>query len=358
MSKSRNLTTQKPASEFDFAYPWAYFALNDGVLSASSASVANDARANTLANWNKGAAIEREWSTRQGFYTPDGVDNFMGLLRANDSGAFDSVLTVGSGLMLIGMQIAVPRAPIAQTIFTLGCGQTSSFNLGVTIGINTSNQLQCQVRTSQDADQNAVHAIAAVVDGGAAVSITGLSSAGTTATASCSTTPAVGDYVSIYGITNDTKWNGIHRVTAVTAGVSFDFIVSDAPASPAVGTISYAKVGNVWNVIFLVDNRPGNRTINHYRQLASSLSIDPTVGTATAMGVNTAASIGFSHGTSPTNPGAWIGRNARTSNFEYGAFCLRRLLIVNYGASPPVDLVTRVIPRLHRNGMIPSFGVE
>jgi len=85
-----------------------------------------------------------------------------------------------------------------------------------------------------------------LVDGYTTASVTTLTSAAGTATATipANATLVTGNYVTISGA-NEVDYNGTFQIT-VTNSTTFTYTVLNSPTSPATGTILYAKAGLQW----------------------------------------------------------------------------------------------------------------
>lgn len=358
MARSRIHTALQSRSELSLAYPWAWLPLDEGGGDGTGTAVvvANDSRATPLVDFNLGTAVSEQWSLRPGFFTTDGATDYISQAQADDAAALQSVFQLGTGSMLIGLQVAVPLAAARRTILHIGSGAAGTTDYGVMLiaeSSATNTRLLAQVR--DDVNNNATwysSATTVVQDGGASFSVTGITRSGTTATAATAGTVAVGDYVYISG-SAVADYNGIHQVTAINAGVSFDFEVVGTPANDA-GSSTCAKVGSVFNVFLAIDNLTGgDKSATIYSQKASL----PAAALETAsIALTSHGTVTLSGASGNINPGVWIGRNARSSNQMFSPMSVRRLLSINFGsAGLPSNIATKVLPALHRNSMIPNF---
>ena len=358
MARSRTHTALQSRSLIDLSYPWAWLPLDDGGGDGTGTRVvvASDSRATTLVDFDLGTAVSEQWSLRPGFFTSDGATDYINQDQADDATALQSVFQLGTGSILIGIQVAVPLAAVRRTILHVGSGAAGASDYGVLLiaeNSATNTRLLAQVR--DDANNNAIgYASNTTVlqDGGASFSVTGITRSGSTATAATAGTVAVGDYVYISG-SAVADYNGIHKVTAISAGVSFSFSVVGTPADD-VASSTCAKVGSLFNVFFAIDNRTGgDKSATIYSQKAS---LPGSVLETASIALTSHGTVTISGASGSINPGVWIGRNARSSNQTFSPMSVRRLLCINFGsAGLPSNLATKVLPALHRSGIVPSF---
>lgn len=352
MARSRTHTTMQSRSLIDLSFPWAWFPLDEGGGdgTGTATAVSNDSRATTLPDFDLATAIAEQWTLRPGFWTPNGSSQYISQVSGT---ALQSVFELGLGAMLIGIQVAVPRVAARRTILHIGSGTTGTADNGILLIAenNSINQkILMQVKDNANTNGTQYTGATAVQDGSAPFANTGITRSGSTATVATAGTAAVGDYVYISGSAVST-YNGIHKVTAIDAGVSYSFAVVGTPADDA-GASTSAIVGSTWNIFAAIDNTS-----------AKSATIYSQKATLRASALETGSLALTSHGTitlaGPSgniNPGVWLGRNARSSNQTFSPMHARRLLCINFGtAGLPSNIATKVLPALHRNSMIPNF---
>lgn len=97
---------------------------------------------------------------------------------------------------------------------------------------------------------------AVLVDGTTAQSVTSITRSGSTATLTCAAHGVpVGDIVerTVAGA-NETDYNGTYLMTAAST-TTFTYTVSNSPATPATGTITYNTAGRGWTKAFTATNK-------------------------------------------------------------------------------------------------------
>lgn len=141
------LPAQKSLSDLTIGYPWAWFAMNDGGGdgAGNANAIANDSRSTALVDLPMAASGATEWSTRPGFWTPDGSTQYFAQLRSADAAAIDSVFSVGEGACLIGCQIRIATDAARKALFHFGSAVTTS-RYGIYVAKETNNKLLCQLR--------------------------------------------------------------------------------------------------------------------------------------------------------------------------------------------------------------------
>lgn len=120
---------------------------------------------------------------------------------------------------------------------------------------------------------------AALVNGFATQSITGITRSGTTATATKTAhTYLNGQRVTISGATQ-TDYNGTFRIFGVTAN-TFNFTVSGSPTTPATGTILGRLTGLGWGIAFTATNQRAYRAttgLRHYLMVNDNSNVNTSI---------------------------------------------------------------------------------
>jgi hypothetical protein len=119
-----------------------------------------------------------------------------------------------------------------------------------------------------------------LVNGYATASVSSITRSGTTATvtlATANSTLQTGDWVTIAGAA-ESDYNGSYQIT-VTSGTTFTYQVANSPATPATGTLTYAKSGAGWTKPFTGTNKAAFRGGSTNNSAQFYFRIDESGGT-------------------------------------------------------------------------------
>lgn len=146
MSTNRTIGI-KPLTALSPTQSWAYFPMNEGGGDGgnSANSIANDSRATSLVDVPAVAAGATEWSTRPGFYTPDGTSQYFVQARSADATAIDEVFNINEGAVLLACQLRIATNAARKALFHFGPSVTSS-RYGVYVAKDTNNKMLYQIR--------------------------------------------------------------------------------------------------------------------------------------------------------------------------------------------------------------------
>lgn len=157
---------------------------------------------------------------------------------------------------------------------------------------------------------------AVLVNGYNSGSVTSITRSGTTATATRTTHGFLLDDVILNAGANETEYNGLFRVTAVTTN-TYTFEVTGTPATPATGTLTSKKASAGWTKEFSGTNkavyRPpaGNRLYLRIRDdgtvygYASGFETMSDVDTGTGQFFHTTEATSYWHKSSSSTPSPW-----------------------------------------------------
>jgi hypothetical protein len=105
-----------------------------------------------------------------------------------------------------------------------------------------------------------------------------------------------------------------------------------------------------FNIFLAIDNRPGVQSATGYSQLATA----PSTGLETSTGAALTALAQLTLD-GPGTPSVHLARSGDVGP-EFYSGALRRMFVMNFGsAGLPSNVVTEVMPILHRNSMLPTF---
>lgn len=139
MSTNRSLGI-KPLQQLTSSYSWAYYQANEGGGdgTGTSLTIANDARATTLPDFDIETAITTQWSARNGWFTNLGSSGISKARSASPT-AMDAVFNCGNGCMLIGLQVMGNTSVSREAIIHIG-GDSGAQQFGIWMFKETSDR--------------------------------------------------------------------------------------------------------------------------------------------------------------------------------------------------------------------------